>query len=60
LALPVHCFLGSSFVAFFFVALFASVARKTGTWPIDHLSLYGPKRVRAPSSALFVGREARV
>ena len=59
LALPVHCFLGFSFDAFF-LALFASVIRKTGTERIDHLFLYGLKRVRAPNSGLFMGGEALV
>ena len=48
LALPVQCFLGFSFFAFFIV-LFALVIRKAGTWPIDYLFLYCLKRVRAPT-----------
>jgi hypothetical protein len=57
LALPVRCFLGSPFVAFFRCA-FASVARKTGTWPIDYLFLYGLKRAVRPTLSFFMGREA--
>jgi len=48
LALPVQCFLGFSFFAFFIV-LFALVIRKAGTWSIDYLFLYCLKRVRAPT-----------
>ena len=56
LALPVQCFLGFSFFAFFIV-LFALVIRKAGTWPIDYLFLYCLKRVRAPTlSFLWAGK----
>jgi hypothetical protein len=51
-----NCFLGFSFFAFF-LALFALVIRKTGTWPIDHLFLYCLKRVRAPRLSFLLARK---